>query len=73
MHYCPLDRLHRKELGFACDIKSYIAILFLLYLRIRPFPTFLEGGVVSGMVECLGPLPKQWKGLYIHFCGLDSW
>ena len=73
MHYCSLDRLHRQEPSFACDMWSYMAIFSMLYLTFSPFPTFLEGGVVSGMVECLGPLPKQWKGLYTHPGGLDSW
>ncbi|CAG7922029.1 unnamed protein product [Penicillium olsonii] len=73
MHYCSPDRLHRKEPSFACDMWSYMAIFSVLYLTFPPFPTFLEGGVVSAMVECLGPLPEQWKGLYTHPGGLDSW
>ncbi|KAJ9481502.1 hypothetical protein VN97_g11973 [Penicillium thymicola] len=73
MHYCSPDRLHRQEPSFACDMWSYMAIFSMLYLTFPPFPTFLEGGVVSGMVECLGPLPEQWKGLYTHSGGLDSW
>ncbi|KAJ6035310.1 uncharacterized protein N7446_010069 [Penicillium canescens] len=73
MHYCSPDRLHKQEPSFACDMWSYMAIFSMLYLTFPPFPTFLEGGVVSGMVECLGPLPEQWKGLYSHPGGLDSW
>ena len=73
MHYCSPDRLHGQEPSFACDIWSYMAIFSMLYLTFPPFPTFLEGGVVSDMVECLGPLPEQWKGLYTHPGGLDSW
>ncbi|KAJ5977531.1 hypothetical protein N7501_000873 [Penicillium viridicatum] len=73
MHYCSPDRLHRQEPSFACDIWSYMAIFSMLYLAFPPFPTFLERGVVSGMVECLGPLPKQWKGLYTYPGGLNSW
>ncbi|OOQ90220.1 kinase domain-containing protein [Penicillium brasilianum] len=73
MHYCSPDRLHKQEPSFACDMRSYIAIFSMLYLTFPPFPTFPEGGVVSGMVECLGPLPEQWKGLYTHPGGLDSW
>ena len=73
MHYCSADRLHRQEPSFSCDMWSYMTIFSMLYLTFPPFPTFLEGGVVSGMVECLGPLPEQWKGLYTHPGGLDSW
>ncbi|CDM30764.1 hypothetical protein DTO013E5_588 [Penicillium roqueforti] len=73
MHYCSPDRLHKQEPSFACDMWSYMAVFSMLYLEFPPFPTFIEGGVVSGMVECLGPLPKQWKGLYKYSDGLDSW
>ncbi|CAG8211573.1 unnamed protein product [Penicillium olsonii] len=73
MHYCSPDRLHKQEPSFACDMWSYMVAFSMLYLRFPPFPTFLEGGVVSGMVECLGPLPAHWKGLYTHPAGLDSW
>lgn len=73
MQYCSPDRLHKQEPSFACDMWSYMTIFSILYLTFPPFPTFLEGGVVSGMVECLGPLPEQWKGLYTHPGGLDSW
>ncbi|KAJ5129871.1 uncharacterized protein N7515_005910 [Penicillium bovifimosum] len=73
MHYCSPDRLHKQEPSFACDMWSYMAIFSMLYLTFPPFPTFLDGGVVSGMVECLGPLPEEWKGLYTHPAGLDSW
>ncbi|PTU21167.1 hypothetical protein P175DRAFT_0516734 [Aspergillus ochraceoroseus IBT 24754] len=31
------------------------------------------GGILSGIVRCLGPLPKPWKGRYTHPGGLDSW
>jgi serine/threonine protein kinase len=73
MHYCSPDRLHGQEPSFACDIWSYMAIFSMLYLAFPPFPTFFDGGVVSAMVERLGPLPDQWKGLYTHPGGLDSW
>jgi len=73
MHYCSPDRLHGYEPSFACDMWSYMAIFTMLYLRLPPFPTFLDGGIVSGMVECLGPLPEQWKDLYTHPGRLDSW
>lgn len=69
MDHCSSDRLHKQEPSFACDVWSYMTFFSILYLRFPPFPTFLEG--VSGMVECLGPLPGQWKGLYTYPGGLD--
>jgi serine/threonine protein kinase len=72
-HYCSPDRLHNQEPSFACDMWSYMAIFSLLYLTFPPFPAFLDGGIVSGMVECLGPLPEKWKDLYTHRGRLDSW
>ena len=45
----------------------------MLYLNFPPFPTDLQGGFVSGMVECLGPPPEQWKGHFTHPGRLDSW
>ncbi|CAG7973711.1 unnamed protein product [Penicillium nalgiovense] len=50
-----------------------MAIFSILYLEFPPFPTFVDGGVVGGMVKCLGLLPKKWKGLYTHPGGLDLW
>jgi hypothetical protein len=45
---------------------SYMTIFSELYTCHTPFPTFLKGGIVSGIVRALGPLPEQWKGLYTH-------
>ncbi|GAB1202419.1 hypothetical protein APSETT445_001034 [Aspergillus pseudonomiae] len=73
MQFCSPDRLHKKEPSFACDMRSYMAIFRELYLGYPPFATWLEGGVITGMVKCLGPLPEQWKGLYNYSGGLDSW
>ncbi|KAJ5362562.1 hypothetical protein N7541_003406 [Penicillium brevicompactum] len=50
-----------------------MAIFSMLYLNFPPFPTDLQGGVVSGMVECLGPPPEQWKGHFTHPGRLDKW
>jgi len=41
---------------------GYIAIFSMSYLKFPPFPTFLEGGVVSNIFEWLSPLSEQWKG-----------
>ncbi|KAE8405489.1 kinase domain-containing protein [Aspergillus pseudonomiae] len=73
MQFCSPDRLHKKEPSFACDMWSYMTIFTELYLGHPPFATWLEGGVITGMVRCLGPLPEQWKGLSNHPGGLDSW
>ncbi|KNG80264.1 kinase domain-containing protein [Aspergillus nomiae NRRL 13137] len=73
MQFGSPDRLHKKEPSFACDMWSYMAIFTELYLGYPPFATWLEGGVITGMVKCLGPLPEQWKGLYNYSGGLDSW
>ncbi|CAG8903138.1 unnamed protein product [Penicillium egyptiacum] len=54
MHYCSPDRLHNQEPSFACYMWSYMAVFSMLYLTCPPFPTFINGGVVSAMVECLG-------------------
>ena len=42
-------------------------------LACPPFTTWQEGGLISGMVRCLGPLPEEWKGCYIHSNELDHW
>lgn len=73
MQFCSPDRLHRKDPSFACDMWSYMVIFAELYLGYPPFPTFPEGGIISGIVRYLGSLPEQWKGLYTHPGGLDSW
>lgn len=44
-----------------------------LYLVFAPFPTGLGGGVITGIVKYLGPLPEHWKGHYTHPEGRDSW
>ncbi|CAG7937006.1 unnamed protein product [Penicillium nalgiovense] len=50
---------------------SYMIIFSMLYLTFAPFSSGHQGGAITGMVECLGPLPEQWKGLYPR--GIDSW
>lgn len=75
MQFCSPERLHRQEPSFACDMWSYMIIFSQLYLGFPPFPTWLKGGPLAGMVKCLGPLPEQWKGLYTHVEpeDLDTW
>ncbi|PGH11031.1 hypothetical protein AJ80_07307 [Polytolypa hystricis UAMH7299] len=50
---------------FACDMWSYMCIFAELYLGFVPFTEWRKGGVVTSMIETLGPLPEQWKGSYI--------
>ncbi|EEH02630.1 protein kinase [Histoplasma capsulatum G186AR] len=73
MQFCSPDRLHRKGPSFACDMWSYMILFAELYLGYPPFPTHLKGGIISGIIRCLGPLPEEWKGLYTHPGSLDSW
>ncbi|KAL4963728.1 kinase-like domain-containing protein, partial [Aspergillus stella-maris] len=63
--YCSPERLHGKGPSFACDMWSYMTIFSLLYLGLVPFTNWPQGGVISGMVACLGPFPEDWKGSYV--------
>lgn len=71
---CSPERLHNYSPSFACDIWSYMCIFTELYLGYAPFHTWANGGMVTTIVQRLGPLPAQWKGRY---CppekALDSW
>lgn len=63
--YCSPDRLHGRAPSFACDMWSYMCIFAELYIGFVPFTTWRDGGVITSMVETLGPLPEQWKGSYV--------
>ncbi|KAB8207771.1 kinase-like domain-containing protein [Aspergillus parasiticus] len=65
--FCSPERLHKKDPSFACDMWSSMVIFGVLYLG---FPPFLSW---RNLIKRLGPLPEQWKGLYTHAGGLDSW
>lgn len=71
--FCSPDRLHGKHPSFACDMWSYMVIFAILCLGVAPFPTCEKGGVVSSIVNCLGPLPEDWKGLYKPRDAFDFW
>ncbi|WEW60862.1 hypothetical protein PRK78_006350 [Emydomyces testavorans] len=72
--YCSPDRLHNKGPSFACDMWSYMCIFAELYLGFVPFFVWFNGGMVTSMVKCLGPLPEQWKGHYVDpDSSLDTW
>lgn len=71
--FCSPERLHGKDPTLACDMWSYMVIFTVLYLRFEPFPSWVEGGIISGFIARLGPLPEKWKGLYIRPGEIDSW
>ncbi|EEH06406.1 protein kinase [Histoplasma capsulatum G186AR] len=72
--YCSPERLHNKPPSFACDMWSYMCVFSVLYLGFVPFNTLSRGGIVSSMVLTLGPLPQEWKGLYVDpESSLDMW
>ncbi|PYI03273.1 kinase-like protein [Aspergillus sclerotiicarbonarius CBS 121057] len=73
MRSCSPERLHGKDPSFACDMWSYMVLFSKLYLRFEPFLDCYYGGVIHVITRCLGPLPEQWKGLYIYSNGRDSW
>ena len=72
--FCSPDRLHGKDSSFACGMWSYMIIFAVLYHEYASFPTVIKGGIIiSGITTRLGPLPVQWKCLYIYSEeGLDS-
>lgn len=71
--YCSPERLHGREPSYACDMWSYMVIFCVLYLRFPPFRPCFRGGVISGMVKCLGPLPVEWKGFSKNPKSRDDW
>lgn len=73
MEFCSPDRLHGKDPSLACDMWSYMVLFAELYLGFVPFKSWIKGGIMSGIVRCIGPAPEQWKGLYTYPGGLDSW
>ncbi|KAJ5714243.1 uncharacterized protein N7483_011424 [Penicillium malachiteum] len=67
--YCSSERFHRHEPSFACDMWSYMAIFGMLYIAYPPFFK-IDGGIISNMVQTLGPLPEKWKD---HSNGVVHW
>lgn len=59
--FCSPARFHRKYNypSFACGMWSYMVIFAELYHAYTPFPTWFEGGIITGITRCLGPLPEQ--------------
>ena len=73
MRYCSPERLHGKDPSFACDMWSYMVLFSEFYLRYVPFLDCYDGGVMITITGSLGPVPEQWKGLYIFSNGCDAW
>lgn len=54
-------------------VRPYMVIFAELYIGFLPFWSYPEGGIIVDYLKCFGPLPEEWKGLYIYSDGLDSW
>ncbi|PWY83192.1 hypothetical protein BO94DRAFT_536665 [Aspergillus sclerotioniger CBS 115572] len=52
---------------------SYMVLVSEFYLRHVPFLDCYDGGVMTTITGSLGPLPDQWKRLYIFSNDRDSW
>lgn len=65
-------RLYGMHPSCACGMWSHMAVFAVLYLGQSPFHAFFEGGIMTCIVKCFGPLPEQWRGLYVHPKGLNS-
>lgn len=62
--YCAPERCHDNYPSFASDMCSYMCLFFELYTTARLIPDRGYAGVMSGIVNALGPLPSAWKGSY---------
>ncbi|KAJ5563949.1 hypothetical protein N7513_000191 [Penicillium frequentans] len=71
--YCSPERLLGAEPSFACDMWSYMIVFSVLYLDFPPFRGGREGGIISDIVNHLGPLPEDWKKRYAQDEALDFW
>ncbi|KAL4938793.1 hypothetical protein BDV06DRAFT_231529 [Aspergillus oleicola] len=70
--FCSPERLHGFDPSPSCDMWSYMVVFSVLWMGFRPFAPFPQGGAVGGIVQCLGPLPEEWKGSYTQSNGDDS-
>ncbi|KAL4993098.1 kinase-like protein [Aspergillus recurvatus] len=61
MRFCSPERLHGEYPSFACDMWSYMINFSELYLGQPPFNPWYMGGVLTSIVNFLGPLPEEWK------------
>ena len=73
LRWCSPDRLHNEPPSFACDMWSYMCLFAELYLDFEPFHGWANGGVITTIVEVLGPLPEKWKGSYVGDESRDEW
>lgn len=63
--YCAPELFHDIEPSFASDMWSYMVVFLYLYAGYLPFalgPGF--AGVLGSIVDVVGLLPQEWKGLY---------
>ncbi|KAJ5901253.1 hypothetical protein N7504_007246 [Penicillium tannophilum] len=65
--FCSPERIHGKDPSFACDMWSYMVVFSVLYLGIPPFYNAFGDGVMGDIVRQLGPLPEEWRGLFLDF------
>jgi hypothetical protein len=49
-----------------------MVVFSLLYLVHAPFAVY-EGGMITGIVKSLGPLPEELKGIDVSSKTFDSW
>ncbi|KAL4816109.1 kinase-like protein [Aspergillus spinulosporus] len=69
----PVAQPGYPPMHFACDMWSYMINISELYLEQPPFNPWYRGGVLTSIVNFLGPLPEDWKGRYVYSDGHDSW
>ncbi|WEW61696.1 hypothetical protein PRK78_007188 [Emydomyces testavorans] len=64
LEVCSPERLHGVEPTFSCDIWSYTCLFAQLWLSCSPFIGGWNNGLLGCVVDRLGPLPRQLKGLF---------
>jgi serine/threonine protein kinase len=62
--YCAPERVHGVDPSFASDMWSYMCLFAELYGKYPLFRGGANSTVISCIVDTLGPLPIQWKGLF---------
>ncbi|KAH7168153.1 kinase-like domain-containing protein, partial [Fusarium flagelliforme] len=62
--YCAPERVHGMNPSFVSDMWSYMCLFAELYGKYPLFSGSANSTVISFIVDTLGPLPVQWKGLY---------
>jgi serine/threonine protein kinase len=62
--YCAPERVHGVDPSFASDMWSYMCLFAELYEKRPLFGGSANSTVISFIVDTLGPLPVEWKGLF---------